>query len=532
MSGCSQAQAVAALALEVHHAPARHAQLLRGNAPLPPGIATLLRLAGGTEPQELDPSLLSLAPVVELRGAALFFVEHVLFQREATHYRVLGLNQDARPEQIKEHHRLLMRLFHPDRGGQANARREQFATRANLAYNTLRDTDSRASYDSTLKPAVISAAPERRRSPAPVRRRMTHPESFWTVKVHPLLMRYLPQWVLAGTALVSLSVVGAVYLFNPPMHLDPGAEFPETPGFAEAEPASTDTSEAKRAEVGMASLGEGTANFGHGLAAAGESVNAAVEPAMDIPVEVPEAPAVAVTSEKAARSLAVASLLASSAPLAEVAPAPSAPVSRDRLAPVAAADYQARHIPKTRAAQKSVMSEPPGMATAERIAPLQTSLHAADPIAAPAVSEPEPVQAPVRAVVQAATTVESAQPPPLHDPNALLKRFLEAYERGDMQTCMAMFDDGLRTNAGGISETRREYDALFRGTDLRHIRILSMNWSRDGEFVWGEGRYRATQMRKGETQLRTQDGEIRIEMVRRGGMALISELYYLRSGRI
>ena len=113
----------------------------------------------------------------------------------------------------------------------------------------------------------------------------------------------------------------------------------------------------------------------------------------------------------------------------------------------------------------------------------------------------------------------------------MLARFLEAYERGDVQACMALLDEGLQADAGGKSELRREYDALFKGTDLRHVKILSMNWSRDGEFIRGEGRYRSTHMRKGETLLRTQDGQVRVEFVRRGNGALISELHYLAGGR-
>ena len=128
--------------------------------------------------------------------------------------------------------------------------------------------------------------------------------------------------------------------------------------------------------------------------------------------------------------------------------------------------------------------------------------------------------------------VEAAAPraaPP--DPNALLARFLEAYERGDIQACMALLDEDVRVDAGSKSELRREYDLLFRSTDLRHIKVTNMNWSRDGEFIRGQGRYRATFMRKGETVLRTQDGQVRVELVRRGSSALINELHYLASSR-
>lgn len=531
----SEAYAVMAIALAVHRAPAAHAELLRGNAPLPSGVAVLLRIAGGTEPQELDASLTSLAPVGELRKAALFFIEQVLFQREATHYRVLGLNPDARPEQIKEHHRLLMRLFHPDRGSLLDEREEQFATRANLAYNTLRDADARAAYDSGLKPSRTVTRQAPRRAPPPVvRRRMVQQESFWTVRVSPVFMRYLPQWVLAGTALVSLSVVGAVYLFNPPVHLHQAAASAETLLVAEKPLVSgvpaVDAAAAAAAETSPTASGEGNAldevaaQFERKVASAGQAL-------LQTETPLPTAPET--------MQLAVPEKLAPIVP----PPSPSMPVARSlpvqearvQPQPQPQAKPQSRIMAQAKPVQKAAAVEPvrPVVAVSKAPAPAAVRAETA-PVAtsAPGLPERPVVAATVMAPpVMAAAPAEVAPPPPLPDPNSLLKLFLEAYERGDMQACMALLDDGLRADAGGKSDTRREYDALFRGTDLRHIKILNMNWSRDGEFIRGEGRYRATQMRKGETILRTQDGQVRIEMVRRGDSARINGLYYLPGGR-
>jgi DnaJ-class molecular chaperone len=56
-------------------------------------------------------------------------------------------------EQVKEHHRLLMRVFHPDRENRADDWKDAFATRINLAYTTLRDADERRRYDASLQQA-------------------------------------------------------------------------------------------------------------------------------------------------------------------------------------------------------------------------------------------------------------------------------------------------------------------------------------------------------------------------------------------
>jgi hypothetical protein len=521
MSGgrISEVVSIATQALEVHCQPARHAELLRGFAPLPPGVSALLRLAGGTALDELDPWLASLAPEGELRRAALFFIEHVLFQRDASHYRVLGLNRDASHEQIKEHHRLLMRLFHPDRESHLSEQREQYATRANLAYNILRDADSRADYDGTLKaqaaPSRPSAAAARtaqpvRRSVPRTWRQRPEPDSFWTVRVYPLLMRYLPQWVLAGTALVSVTLVGAVYLFNPRVELSP-----------------------LPAEAGVAADPEHSAALGK-----------ATEPAVQIAAaDVSGLDAVADQLE--GRDTAAGQVLASPQPVVPESakpaprPAPAKVVMVDAprtkpAPPVGSIAAQPAPVKSAPVKPISAMTEPRPEIVAVAVpaavahAAAQDTTRSASPPAAMSEAATQPVAAAMRVSAPAA---EPALQPTLPDPNTLMSRFLEAYERGDVQTCMSLLDDGLRSNAGGKPELRREYDSLFRGTDLRHVKILTMSWSRDGEFIRGVGRYRSTLMRKGETLLQTQDGQVRVEMVRRGNSAVINELYYIAGGR-
>lgn len=510
--GNGGASAIAALALAIRHAPARHSELLRGNAPLPPGVGILLRLAGGTSLQELDPALASLGPENELRKAALFFIEEVMFRRDADHYRLLGLPPEATPEQIKEHHRLLMRMFHPDRDSHLDERREQFATRANLAYNTLRDAGARADYDASLKPQTTRPVQAPRRAPMPARRRMAQPESFWSVRVHPLLMRYLPQWVLAGTALVSLAIVGAVYLSNPPIELPRSAAAMADSTQAGAKPLPA---EAPGQDAGVeivtgdaTGLNEVVSQFEHRIAAAKASMTETAA-AQDMEAAVP-----------AAR--------------ARLQPAPAVPVTAAREKPAVSEPVQTTRT-RTRAPAEAATPAPAAAPpAAQKAVPAESRVSAQVAAAPQNIAQPAPEPAPrLAAVAPPAPAPVEAPPPraPLPDPNTLLERFLQAYERGDMQSCLALLDEGVRVNAGSKSELRQEYDALFRSTDLRHVKILSMSWSRDGEFIRGEGRYRATFMRKGETVLRTQDGQVRVELVRRGGTALINELYYLASGR-
>jgi curved DNA-binding protein CbpA len=524
MSGVrkNEASAIVAMALAFQRSPSRLAELMRGSAALPPSVGVLLRLAGGTPPHEIDPELASLASIDELRGAALFFIEQVLFQRDADHYRLMGLPRSAAPEQIKEHHRLLMRLFHPDRGSLDDERKEQFATRTNLAYNTLRDADLRARYDETLRspsPARMQAA---QRAPVMTRRYVQQPESFFSAKVYPRLMRHLPQWVLAGTALISMAVVGAVYLFNPPVPLssqqsDPVAERAENP----VEPATAPTALAAGANPpdGMA------AQFERRIADARRRV-------ADAPAPPPDTSATVLPVRRAAKEVSKAAL---GQPKPVAAPLPQ-PV---QAAPVVVAKAtQARRVDAVPAVteQKLPVSAVEKLVVAPAVNPVvvpkpvqEASRQAGPP------SVPQPTTEPARPAVAAAVSASPpAEEPPaiparpaLPDPNTLMARFLDAYERGDMQACMAMLDEGMPAKP----ELRREYDTLFRGTDLRHIKLTGMSWSREGESIRGEGQYRSTMMRKGETVLKNQSGQVRVELVRRGGTAMINELRYTVNGR-
>lgn len=469
------AAGIVALALDFHRAPTRHADLLHGRDPLPPGLGFLLKLAGGSEP---DPECMALASPDELQAAALFFIEQVLFRHDSDHYRVLGVAPGASPEQIKEHHRMLMRVFHPDRENRADDWKDAFATRINLAYTALRDPQGRRDYDATrstvVRPGMNPPAGRRKGSFAP---KPTLPRSR-THGLPPMLLRYLPQWVLAGSALIAIVVVGAVYLNNPPA---PAMQHQDTALRAVA--MRTDSASAALADAVVA----------HQSRAADRPPQPAVS----------SAPAVSPIQ-------------------------PPAPSRRPETAPTAA-----KAPPPTMAASaQDVQAAPPEPATMQRLpasrdAPPQPATSAVIRVAARA----EPAASPLPSMQPA---VAPAQPEPPHadrgerpappDPDAMLAQFMAAFERGDAQAFMALFDDVALGRSGGKPNIRREHESLFRSTELRHIAIDGMAWSREGDWIRGEGRYRTTLMRKGELVLRTETGVFRIQLVLRGDQALIMGL--------
>jgi len=512
----SEALGIVELALAFHRAPTQHADLLHGRATLPPGVDTLLKLAGGSEP---DPGYAALAHPDELKAAALFFIEQVMFRHGVSHYRVLGVEPGASLEQIKEHHRLLMRVFHPDRETRTDDWNSAFATRINLAYTALRDPEARRQYDVGLRSAARPGKPPlpaRRVAPPP---RPAAPPSR-TSGLPPVVQRFLPQWVLAGTALVAFVGVGAVYLNNPPaptvhaldaarmpapLHDAPAmetlltaAEPPELPPEPEAlpqpqppasipppaplsEPAPLPKPEPKR---------EPKPSLEPRLASATKSLPA---PTPVRAIARVQAPAPAATPAKVATR-----------PLQHETPAVSAGATPHRSPVVPAAVPQ----PVEKRTAKAVASVAPTPAAESPREP---------PVMKSAAPEPRAAVAPAR----------PAEP----NPDATLAQFMSSYERGDTQAFMALFDEVAISGAGGKSQIRRQHESLFRSTDLRHLAVDGMAWSQDGDWIRGEGRYRKTVMPKGELRLQTETGVFRIQLLRRGEQALIMGLDYQPGGR-
>jgi DnaJ-domain-containing protein 1 len=200
-----------ALALAFARAPGQFPELLYGRRRLPPGVTALLQVAAGSPLADAE-SALSGAVSGEPQQAAQFFIEQVLLAHSADHYRVLGVDPTAPAEKIKEHHRLLIRLFHPDRQLLPDARTDAFATRINRAYNVLRSPDTRASYDLTLmeKHAVKRQIkpPPRGQYFAPVPDLPLHPPSFVT--------RHRTVFALGSVALAAALGVVLVYVNREP----------------------------------------------------------------------------------------------------------------------------------------------------------------------------------------------------------------------------------------------------------------------------------------------------------------------------
>ena len=481
----------AALALAVFAEPTRFGELLRGA--LPADTIVVMRAAAEAIRDGRQHGL------DEHRRAALFFVEHVLLAYEADHYRTLGLNRGATDDQMREHYRVMMGIFHPDRQGWADSDREKLSARINLAHHVLRDAHRRAAYDLERMQARPRMSVSIKIVSQAERKRAVDAAPTLSEKLPLTVRRNFPQYVLGSVALVGLVAVLAVY-FN-------------------------------RAPAGAI-----------GASRAASKVPAAVarpeRPAPVPPATVQQAP-LAAAPAKVAEAVPAKAMPAASPvpPVAENIPAPATTATVDRTPeknpPAAAISLVREHVPElpepvpaVRTARPPVVLDKPlEVAAAPVAAPPPRPLPQAETqpppveiIPAPAAEAPAPASPPAEAVVPAGLTVSDAA--------RVLGQFSSSYQLGDIDRFMKLFTEDARSETGRKAQIRKDYEQLFGSTQARRIELLDMRWSPDSASARGEGGYLVRIRRRGDAGEEVFAGSIRLELTRRGQDVLISGLFH------
>lgn len=143
------------IALDLRHVPSlvRHVR----TEPLPDGVLLLLRIAAGEPEAEQEALALVDRSLAEIRDAARFFIEQILFAPGSDSYRVLGAASDASTADLRRNMALLIRWLHPD--AETQGERHVFAGRVTSAWEDLKTSDRRAAYDSRVAAAQASALP-------------------------------------------------------------------------------------------------------------------------------------------------------------------------------------------------------------------------------------------------------------------------------------------------------------------------------------------------------------------------------------
>lgn len=134
--------------LDFERSPGRYPVRLREPRPLFECIGSVMQLAGGRPSHGLPATPWNEA---ELRRAARYFVRTVMLRPGADPFTLLGLTPDFEPAQLREHHRLMIRLTHPDFGAAGGHWPADAATRVNRARDLLSSPQHRAHFAATLR---------------------------------------------------------------------------------------------------------------------------------------------------------------------------------------------------------------------------------------------------------------------------------------------------------------------------------------------------------------------------------------------
>ena len=117
--------------------------------PLPAGVTEILKVSSGDNEALLAAQESSRFSQEDVKHAAQFYVQQILFAPDSDHYRVLGVDPDDAETKIKLHYRLLVRWLHPDKN--SSDWEAVFSDRINRAWHALRTPDRRREYDAQLE---------------------------------------------------------------------------------------------------------------------------------------------------------------------------------------------------------------------------------------------------------------------------------------------------------------------------------------------------------------------------------------------
>lgn len=566
------------LALSVFRNPGGHASLMGGRGMLPDDVVDVMRLAREAARHHDEPGYDE-----DRHRAALFFVEYVLLSSGSDHYRVLGLTRGADIDAVREHYRLMMAIFHPDRCQWLKGGRESLAARINVAYRVLRDPARRAAYDLDHGRSKIIHMPgtgaATSRAAVGISRAQTEEPLFSHLPV--VVQRHFPQFVLGGAAMLGLLLVLATYINRAP---------PEAIGMgavrgARATPDLPDR--ARRPLLAMAQEKVAPADANNAPPPVEVSKPPSLEPEQPQPMSAKRAAANKSDEQRSVSAPPPVAPLSASKPdnnrktkhVADDAPPRAAESDREeakvlRVAHQVAAtapEQAAEHVPEPVARATEAGSKPTVASTTADVATgddgsgvasdtgqtgrvegtgksERADVVAAVPRSAPEIAQPlssrvaveapnermadDPGRVQPEPVIVEAAAAPVMQPPAVlrgvghREAQALLVRFTEAYRRGSLDEFMSLFSESARSNSGGRSEIRTDYEGLFRLTRARDIEFNDLQWTFENERGKAEGAFVARVLAHGQESERLHVGKLVFELVEVDGKVLIEELFY------
>ena len=532
------------LALACYRTPLAYQNRMSLAAPLPRDMNRLLWLANGSSETLRGAVRQTGSKADELRDAARFLVQQLCFARGATHYRVLGLEPDATVEQMKEHHRLLIRLFHPDRAGGDESWTDHFASRVNEAWTVLSRVQPRAAYDASRSlspsqmdvPVAVGSTVSFPTTPAHV----PHPRKSIFLHVRNLRpRRWMPALVLGGFALAAVLAVLGIYETRPRV-TTPAALAHPTPE-TELDPETVSANPADRSAITTLLVAPDWQALGQRARQSRQqaSENHAAREVLEQAHRERLATDVALLEQIRAERARLEKQLRAEQLRAERTWSERLAAEQAKLKQLEAEQLQAERARDERLAAeqaklkqlKAEQAKAEQMAEALRIEREQLERNRVDRLGAaptrqvrpgPPTNQPaDPASESRRVGVAPAETLV------IEELDGLIKRYTNAYRRGDLDSLMVLFAADARGRSGSSRDgIRRDYGTLFDAHWVRRMLLRDLRWTRGGGSASAVGRYEVWLQRRdngGSIQLA---GTIHFEVRKRDGRLSIVAIDY------
>lgn len=551
------------LALACYRRPLDYQDRFSLATPLPEGMDRLLWLANGS-PEALEAGIRQTgAKPQELRDAARFCVQQWCLVRSADPHRVLGVEPGAPPEQVKEHYRLLMRLFHPDRAAGRETWTDHYASRVTEAWTVLSRTQGSAVSNHQTGPRSVPDQNSVRPLPNRAVERLGPLSSRHPSRRRRAGRRWLPRLGLGGLALIVMIVLGGFYLdrfsvsrggfepasaggFTPPLGAAKAPELVTTPTDSGAFSPFMATPDwqaleqrERQVQHQVVQAREARQQWEEDRQQQRVAEEALLESMREERAQLEEQVKVGQARMKQVRAerLAVeqqqlARLQAEQARM-EQARTERKLTDRRRLEVLQAEQAKAERLAEElRVEQQRLEKLKAEQARAEPAKSEQAKIEQAQVEqqrleeqlktervrAEQARLEAAANRAPAVRMTVAAETEE--QDLTAGELESLMDRYIRAYQRGDLSGVMALFATGAR------GRIQRDYTALFANHYIRGFWLRDLRWAYRGQSASGSGRYELQLRQRDNGEQRQVEGRIRFTVQKRDSQLLIEAIDY------
>ena len=465
--------------------------------PLPNGVTDLLKISSGDNEVLLAAQESSRHSQEDVRHAAEFYVQQILFSPDSDHYRVLGVDPDDAEAKIKLHYRLLVRWLHPDRN--ASDWEVVFSERINRAWHALRTPERRRQYDEQLvseRALNTNFVPSREVKPAQWRENKTDARfmSARTIKRLPL-------------AVFSLLGIGALLALLWFSQMQPNLQPPPI--------ASNDFRPAPMAEVPLAAVPEAESvaptSMSQAVVSESNKDNGFIE-SVSTPLsdENKNTPVLAAIPEAArVEPVAIAK--------ADVKPKVLVDVAQKKQKPIA------------KPLEKPAVSPAPILATIVTDEDKLSKKRSRKNKAALAKANNEVMESASVAPSNAAAVVNmpAAQAGSASDASVkqFLQRFSRVYSDGDYFALHNLFTKDLSIlGAAPQRSVLRSYRQLFENSQTREISLDHVTWLTSDENIVVIASYQAQILPRGKGEVQSSRGDIRLDLRVENGQLRIVRL--------